>query len=89
MAKKKRGSKKTKSSRNVIKAPTSKKKIKAIFKRFVFFLAFFILFLVLNLVTSNELWDRFFILGEWIFGFISLALLIVLLVLWFIKLMKK
>jgi len=68
---------------------TNKAKINMVFRRLVFFLIFFILFLVLDFVTSNELWDKFFGLGASIFGFISAALLIVLLVLWFLKIMKK
>jgi len=60
-----------------------------VFRRFVFFLIFFVLFLILGFATSNELWDNFFGLAALIFGFISAAFLIVLLVLWFLKIMKK
>ena len=71
------------------KGITNQKKFRMVFRRFVFFLIFFVLFLVLDFVTSNELWDNFFGLATLIFGFISAALLIVLLILWFLKLMKK
>ena len=66
-----------------------KKKFSMVFRRFVFFLIFFVLFLALDYATSNELWDNFFGIAALIFGFISAALLIVLLILWFLKLMKK
>ena len=89
MPKKKRVRKKARSSKIVVKGLDNKKKFNMVFRRFVFFLIFFVLFLVLDLATSNELWDNFFGLAALIFGFISAALLIVLLILWFMRLMKK
>ncbi len=89
MAKKKRGNKKENTLKIVKKGLTSSKKINMVFRRFSFFLIFFVLFLVLNLATSDELWSNFFVLGEWIFGLIAVALLIVLLILYFLKIMKK
>ena len=89
MAKKKSVKKRKSSSKTNIKTLSNKKKIDMVFRRFVFFLIFFVLFLVLGFVTSNELWDDFFGLGTLIFGFISAAFLIVLLILWFLKIMKK
>ena len=70
-------------------AVPSKNKFRMVFRRFIFFLIFFVLFLVLYFATSSEMWVNFFGLAAIIFGFISVALLIVLLVLWFLKLMKK
>ena len=67
----------------------SKKKFRTVFRRFLFFLILFVIFLVLYYATSNELWNSFLGMGALIFGFISAALLIVLLILWFLKLMKK
>jgi len=64
-------------------------KLNMVGRRLVFFLIFFVLFLVFNSAVSNSLWSDFFGLGTLIFGFISLALFVVLLVLWFMKLMKK
>jgi len=67
----------------------NKKKINMVFRRLVFFLIFFVLFLVLYFAVSSERWNNFFGLAALTFGFISAALLIVLLVFWFMKLMKK
>ena len=64
-------------------------KLKMVGRRLKFFLIFFFLFVVLNAAVSNGLWSDFFGMGTLIFGFISAALFIVLLVLWFLKLMKK
>ena len=89
MAKKKKVKKKASSSKVTTKGLKNQRKFNMVFRRFVFFLIFFVLFLVLNFVTSNELWSSFFGIGTLIFGFISASLLIVLLVLWFLKIMKK
>lgn len=89
MAKKKSVRKKSNPLKVSSKGLNSKKKFSMVFRRFVFFLIFFVLFLILDYATSNELWDNFFGLAALIFGFISAALLIVLLILWFLKLMKK
>ncbi len=89
MPKKKSVRKKVSSTKVVAKGLAGSKKFNMVFRRFVFFLIFFVLFLVLTFVDSNELWDNFFGLATLIFGFISAALLIVLLILWFMKLMKK
>jgi len=89
MPKKKKVRKKASSSRITTKGLDNQRKFNMVFRRFVFFLIFFVLFLVLDFVTSNELWSNFFGLAKLIFGFICAALLIVLLVLWFLKLMKK
>ncbi|MCK5624353.1 hypothetical protein KAI04_00745 [Candidatus Pacearchaeota archaeon] len=88
MVKKKKVSKKKSSSKST-KGLNNQKKLEMVFRRLVFFLIFFILFLVLGFVTSNELWSNFFGIAKLIFGFISVALLIVLLILWFLKIMKK
>jgi len=88
MAKKKKVRKK-KSTKVAAKGLSNQKKFSMVFRRFVFFLIFFVLFLILGFATSNELWDNFFGLAALIFGFISAAFLIVLLVLWFLKIMKK
>ena len=88
MPKKKKVRKKASSSRRTTKG-LNQRKFNMVFRRFVFFLIFFVLFLILGFVTSNELWDSFFGIATLIFGFICAALLIVLLVLWFMKLMKK
>ena len=89
MPKKKKVRKKASSSKVTVRGLNSKKKFEMVFRRFIFFLIFFVLFLVLNFVTSNELWNNFFGLAALIFGFISAALLLVLLILWFMKIMKK
>jgi len=89
MAKKKKVKKRVSSSKVTTKGPNNQRRFSMVFRRLVFFLIFFILFLVLDLVTSNELWSSFFGIGKLIFGFISASLLIVLLVLWFLKIMKK
>lgn len=86
----KKKSVKKRAKRVASKGLNSKKKFEMVFRRLVFFLIFFVLFLVLYYaVNSNELWNNFFGLVALIFGFISAALLIVLLVFWFMKLMKK
>jgi len=89
MAKKKKVRKKASSSKATIKGLSNQRKFNMVFRRFVFFLIFFVLFLVLDLVTSNELWSKVFEFGKLVFGFISAAFLIVLLILWFMKIMKK
>ena len=89
MVKKKKVKKRASSSKKTTKGLSNQKKINMVFRRFVFFMIFFILFLVLGFVTSNELWDNFFGIGKILFGFISASLLIVILVLWFLRLMKK
>jgi len=89
MPKKKKVRRKASSSRVPTKGLDNQRKFNMVFRRFVFFLIFYVLFWVLRFVTSNELWDKFFGLGASIFFFISAALLIVLLVLWFLKIMKK
>jgi len=71
------------------KGASDKNKFNMVFRRFVFFLIFFVLFFILDFVTSNELWSNFFGIAKLIFGFISASLLIVLLILWFLKIMKK
>ena len=86
--------KKVKKKANVKKAKLDtissiKKRINMVFRRFVFFLIFFVLFLVLDFITTKEMWDNFFGIGTLIFGFICAALLIVILILWFLKIMKK
>jgi len=86
---KKKSVRKKATKRVASKGLNNKKKFEMVFRRFVFFLIFFVLFLVLDFATSSELWDNFFGLAALIFGFISAALLIVLLILWFMKLMKK
>ena len=89
MPKKKKVRKKSSSLKRTTKGQNNQGKFNIVFRRFVFFLIFFVLFLILGFVTSNELWDNFFGLVALIFGFISAAFLIVLLILWFMKLMKK
>jgi len=89
MPKKKRVRKKVSSSKVTTKGLNNQRKFNMVFRRLIFFLIFFVLFLVLDIVTSNELWDSFFGIGTLIFGFISASLLIVLLVLWFLKIMRK
>ena len=65
------------------------RKINMVFGRLVFFVVLFVIFLALNALVGNSLWSDFFSIGTLIFGFISAALFIVLLVLWFMKLMKR
>ena len=89
MPKKKKVRKKAISSKVTTKGLNNQRKFNMVFRRLIFFLMFFVLFLVLDFATSNELWNNFFGLAALIFGFISAALLIVLLILWFMKLMKK
>jgi len=89
MPKKKKVIKKVSSSRVTTKGLSNKRKFNIVFRRFVFFLIFFLLFIILGFVTSNELWSKVFGFGKLVFGFISAAFLIVLLVLWFLKIMKK
>ncbi len=73
----------------VSKRSDSKKKMNMVFRRLIFFLIFFVLFLVLDAVISNDMWDNFLGIATWIFGFICAALLLVLLILWFMKIIKK
>lgn len=81
--------KRVKKTKKIVNRDTNKSKFNMVFRRLVFFLIFFVLFLVLYFATSNELWNNFFRFAALIFGFISAALLIVLLILWFMKIMKK
>lgn len=89
MPKKKKGVKKKTTAKKVSKGLSNKRKFNMVFRRFVFFLIFFVLFIILGFVTSNELWSKVFGFGKLVFGFISAAFLIVLLILWFMKIMKK
>ena len=68
---------------------SSDKKINMVGRRLVFFLILFALSLVFYVAFSNELWNDFFFAGVTIFGFISVALFLAMLVLWFMKAMKK
>ena len=67
----------------------TKKKFSLVFKNLVFFVIFFVLSLILFTASSKEIFENLFLLLAIIFGFIALSFFIVLLVLWFLKLMKK
>lgn len=68
---------------------SNEKKMNLVGRRLVLFLILFALSLVFNAMVSDELWSDFFGMGTWIFGFISVALLLVLVILWFMKSLKK
>ena len=89
MVKKKRVKKTRRPGKIVSKMPNIGSKINMVFRKLIFFMIFFVLFLVLYLVVSNELWNYFLGIAALLFGFICAGLLIVLLILWFLQLMKK
>jgi len=71
------------------KKPVADRRKTIVLRNLILFVILFVLFLVLDLVTSNELLDNFFGMLTWITGFIAVAFLIIFLILWFMKLMKK
>lgn len=85
------------SSRKVVKkvsskpkmVRSSKKKISLVFKNLVLFFVFSLIFVALYSVSSNELMINLFFLLSILFGFVSLAFLIALLVLLVLKFLKK
>ena len=68
---------------------SSKQRINLVARRLIFFVILFVLSLVLKIAVSNEIWKNLFEILTLIFGFVSLAFLIVLLILWFMKLIRK
>jgi len=70
-------------------AGSSSRRINLVLWRLVFFLILFIISLVLNMAISNEMWSKLFGMLALITGFVSVAFLLVLLILWFMRLMKK
>lgn len=88
MARKKRVRKKT-SVKRVAKRTVADRRKTIVLRNLILFVILFVLFLVLDLVTSNELLDNFFGMLTWITAFIAVAFLIILLILWFLKLIKK
>ena len=81
MVKRKRGVKKSKSS--IVS------RVNMAQKNFVVFFVFFIVFLVLNNFSTNILFENFFGVLSIIFGFISLALLISLIILFILNSGRK
>ena len=81
MVKRKRGAKKSKSS--IVS------RVNMAQKNFVVFFVFFIVFLVLNNFSTNLLLENFFGILYIIFGFISLAFLISLIILFILNSGRK
>lgn len=71
------------------KVSSIKKKMKLVLKTLIFFVLVFVLSLVIYTASDNEIAENLFLLFSIIFGFVSIAFLIVLLVLFFFKLIKK
>ncbi|MFC1682037.1 hypothetical protein ACFL0X_00280 [Nanoarchaeota archaeon] len=71
------------------KTRSGKRKFKLIFRNLIIFGVLFILSLVAYMATGNEVYENLFFLLILIFGFVEVAFLIVLLVLFFLKLMKR
>ncbi len=87
---KKRVRRKTrKSAVKPVMVRSSKQRINLVARRLIFFVILFVLSLVLNVAISNEIWKNLFAMLTLIFGFVSLAFLIVLLILWFMKIIRK
>jgi len=88
MPRKKRVRKKAK-VKGAAKRTVADRRKNIVLRNLILFVILFVLFLVLDLVTSNELLDNFFGMLTWITAFIAIAFLIILLILWFMKLIKK
>ncbi len=67
----------------------SKKKINLVLKNLILFVILFTLSFVLYNVSSQEMYTNLFLLLSIIFGFITIAFLIVLLIFLFLKVAKK
>lgn len=65
------------------------KKFNIVLNNLILFVILFVLFLVLDFVTSNDLWSNLFGILRLIFGFVALAFLIVLLIFLFTSWFKK
>jgi len=77
---------------NIIHRMARKKKVskfKIALKNFILFFVLFLVSFVVYQFISNELYLNLFFILSVIFGFISLAFLIVLLVFFFLRKMKK
>lgn len=72
-----------------IKSQFNQQKFTLVLRSLFLFIILFILSLLLYSLTSGSLWNNFFFLFVMIFGFVSLAFLIVFLIFVFYKLLKK
>ncbi len=64
-------------------------KIRIVVKNLIMFILLSVLFLILSLVSENKTYADFFNLLSWILGFISIAFLLTLLILLFLKAFRK
>jgi len=81
---------------NAVKAskrPTSQSKksnsMRIVVKNFLFFLVLFIIAVVLGLVFSNEMLDNLFWILSILTGFVAVALLLIMLILFFVRAFGK
>lgn len=91
MAKKKRVKEKKRFSRNVVKSNTNNrsKKIRLAFGNLILFVILFIASILLYNLSNAQMYKTLFGILSILFGFVSLALVMVLLILWLVKLFNK
>ena len=91
MAKKRKSIKKSRSvsSKPKDNAMASAKKIRLVVGNLILFAILFVLSLVFYYISSAELYLNTFFMLSFVFGFLSLALLISLLVLLFIRVLRR
>jgi hypothetical protein len=65
------------------------RKLKIVINNLIFFIILFVLSLILYSVSGEEMYINLFLMLSIIFGFVSLAFLISLLVLLFLKIMRR
>jgi ABC-type multidrug transport system permease subunit len=87
---------KKKTSKSAVARPVSQRRIlvtpskfRLVLKNLILFVILAVLSFVLYSVSTNQLYKDFFILLAWILGFIGVAFLISLLVLLFLKAIRK
>ena len=85
----KRVSKKLKPKKRVVKRRATGKKMSIVIKNLILFVVLAIISYLLYNVSGSELLRQLFYLAAILMGFIALAFLIVLLVLLFLRLLKK
>lgn len=88
MVRKKRVKRKSKSAKsNLVRA--TKKKLSLVLRNMIMFLVLFVISFILYNVSGKEFYQDLFFVLSMVFGFVSIALLIVLLILLFMRMLKK
>jgi len=73
----------------VKKVRATKRKFRLVAKNLILFIILSLLSFLLYNVSSDQMYRDFFSLLTWILGFIAVAFFIVLLILFFLKVLKK